>query len=152
MDDMTALAEQVDKTYGYDSFVSHETLYELFGLAKPDENTLWGVAIDAQFKYLAATEKLKKALLENHKKLLANVRGDGYRVVEPSEQTNHAEKCGYRKVTKDLTEMQKSLMHIDHKKLSITESTKNHDALVRAGNMKIILAASAKNAKKAAGR
>jgi len=76
--------------------IPHSYLKELFNIKPPKFDEYDGVdefvkALELhQFEYLTMTDKLKKDLLESHKMCLKNVRGEGYTIVMPHEQTTYA--------------------------------------------------------------
>lgn len=81
--------ENASDSYTYGDVIPHEWLIDHFGLEKPKHGT------DEQFKkyqfdFLEAMEGFKNAMLVEHHMALENVRGRGYRILHPNEQTDFA--------------------------------------------------------------
>ena len=78
-------------TYG--DFISHRELQRLF-VDPPNINDhtttrdYEEARCEWEFKRLNAFEAARDKLLKEDKKLLVNVKGEGYRIVKPSEQTS----------------------------------------------------------------
>lgn len=77
------------------TLIPHEWLREKFGLKKlcfddydTTDDFLEAVKLQ-QFAYMSLVDKLRWQLLENEKLYIRNVRGDGYIVVNPKDQTQY---------------------------------------------------------------
>lgn len=67
--------------------ILHSWFYAAFGLLMPQECGSIHAAQQAQLRYLANMDGLKSALLEEHNIALRAVRGVGYEIVPPQDQT-----------------------------------------------------------------
>lgn len=120
-----------------DSLVTHDTIREVLGLREPriDEFTHhheFKAAWQAyQFAYLQGVEGVREYLLENHKVAIANVRGDGYRVVPPAEQTSYAMRTGTDAIRRELLRVRSLLEHVRTEELSDAQRKENLDAAAR---------------------
>lgn len=96
------IARHVTECFQDGDIVSHDDLRLLIGLEEPTYDDLDQVpnarrveiikerTKSFQFTYLQEVEDLKDCLLKEHKILLKNVRGEGYRLMPPHEQTGEA--------------------------------------------------------------
>lgn len=96
------VAQYVTECFKDGDIVSHDELRLLIGLEEPTYDDLDQIPIARrveiikektkryQFAYLQEVEDLKDCLLKDHKILLKNVRGEGYRLMPPHEQTHEA--------------------------------------------------------------
>ncbi|MBH2008210.1 MAG: hypothetical protein I8H71_00785 [Xanthomonadaceae bacterium] len=119
--------------FDWGSMVSHEWLERAFAMDPiADDAALTAQQFrDRQFVWLQAIEAFKAELLEDHQILLASVRGEGYRVVPPGEQTSLTTekfesdaKRVYRKAAVRLKNVQVS-------ELSDSQRRENSDAIAR---------------------
>ena len=80
--------------------IPHAWFFTAFGIVEPRMCGSFNDSRQAQFQYLTNMEALKTTLLEEHQIALRNVRGVGYAVVPPGEQTEWAmdeARCGIGK-------------------------------------------------------
>jgi len=85
-----AVRDFLDADFAPGTIVTHAWLEAAFGIEPlADEKPLTaGEFRDRQFVWLQAVEAFKAELLEEHQIMLSSVRGEGYRMVPPSEQTS----------------------------------------------------------------
>lgn len=130
-----AAAELFSGQYGYGDVISHEALREALRLPEPKgkltvtEYESWRLALVAQI------DALSDWLLEEKNMCLRNIQGQGYQIVEPSEQTEFAVKQGRKRIRAELRKMGRRLSFIDHAALSQDERRQNADALARLSFM-----------------
>ena len=116
----------------YGASITRARMIELLDLKEP--RTVSEVA-SFQFEYLAGTDRLKRELLNEHKKLLVSVRGDGYRIIPPSEQTSHAMRAGTRELGKALIRMQSSVVKTNLALLDSEQRKENANALAKIDSL-----------------
>lgn len=94
-DAWVSLIEEIVTNYSDGKLISHEWLKDKFGLKQllieDFENTedfIKGLQIQ-QFSYMTLVDTLRWQLLENEKMYIKNVRGDGYTVLNPKDQTQY---------------------------------------------------------------
>jgi len=95
-------AQYITECFKDGDIISHEEIRILIGLQEPTYDDLDQIpntrrvelikerTKNYQFAYLQEVEDLKDCLLKDHKILLKNVRGEGYRLMPPHEQTHEA--------------------------------------------------------------
>ena len=127
------LLSSFSKSYGYGDKISHDYLYELFGIKFPAIGD-FALTVDynkaneeAAFKYLSMTKRLHDDLLLNFNKKLKSVRGEGYVILHPSDQIDYGYKKEIRDVRKSISESIKTVNHVNIRKLSDEERLKKTD-------------------------
>lgn len=70
--------------------IPHEWFYAAFGLIMPQHCETVNAAQQSQLRYLANMDGLKSALLEEHNIAIRAIRGVGYEIVPPKDQTSWA--------------------------------------------------------------
>jgi len=88
-----------------------------------------------ELQYLSQLNGFQTALLEEHQVALANVKGEGYRIVAPHEQTPWAERQGIADVRKAIRKLATRLTNVDFAQLGTEDRKANADALARLGMM-----------------
>lgn len=108
-------------------------LYDLFMLKQPQPDTPMREADRAKLLFLGQFAGFEEALLTEHQVALANIRGVGYRIVPPSEQTSWAENQGIGDVRKAVKKLSNRLTNVSFDALTSHERRANADALARLG-------------------
>ena len=88
------------------------------------------------FEYMSIIDKLRNDLLEFHSLYLKNIRGDGYVLLPPKEQTDYAKEKTNNDIKRALENGVKILSYIKHNHLDEIELRKNADALAKLSFMK----------------
>lgn len=83
------VSDKAAKVFNYGDIIPHSWILNAFKLEIPAEGTLDAFR-KIQFEILGYTEKFKDDLLARHKMYLKNVRGEGYLVIKPADQTDTA--------------------------------------------------------------
>jgi len=104
------VATHIVNEVGYGGEISHAELNSLLECAEPQGRLTAADYQSYTFGRLAKIEGLKRILLNDHFMLLDNVRGNGYRVIKPKEQTKH--------VLKDFRELSNKLSNRSISQLS----------------------------------
>jgi len=81
-----------------------------------------------QFEFLAAMDGFKNELLEIHQIAIANIRGEGYRILPPKEQTGYSEQKFVDDMKKSVKKAVAILSNIKFDCLSDVERKENADA------------------------
>lgn len=123
-----AVASFLSSGFNDGDMVSHEWLE--FNLELPTPKTLKDVR-DCQWIALSRVEALKSELLKRHNICLANVYGQGYRVVPPAEQGEYALRKTVKEVSKAIERGSNILNHTRLKDLSVDEMKKHTDIQVK---------------------
>lgn len=121
---------------GYGSLLTKDWLCSVLGIINPDAANSVEDFKKAQFAWMAAFGALEKRLLTKHDIALANVRGEGYRVVTPQEQAKWAATEGLDEVTKALSKMSARINHtnlaaLDHSQRIEHNKVQDHATMVK---------------------
>lgn len=136
------LAEIADK-FGDGSLIKHEWLKEKFGLkelALEDYETVSDFlkAIEIQqFAYMSLVDKLRWELLSEYKMYIRNIRGEGYEILRPEDQTQY----GYDSFIDDVKKAIRvtGLIMNNVQKVDLTQQAKDNDLRAKFGIMKQML-------------
>jgi hypothetical protein len=114
---------------------THRELYEMFIVKYPERDIPITPAELAklELQYLNQLQGFQTALLQEHQVALANVKGEGYRIVKPSEQTPWAERQGVNEIRKAIRKLAERLTNVDFLALGAEDRKVNADALARLG-------------------
>ena len=108
-------------------------LIEHFGLKEPrniDEYRGF------QFQMLQLTQQFQSELLVNHQIAIRRVRGEGYEIVPPTEQTEHAERTGMKLIYKGLKKWLTTAHNVRYEQLSSEQQRENADSMARAASFR----------------
>jgi len=108
-------------------------LYELFMIERPLPETPLGKAEKLKLQFLAQFKEFQAALLTEYQVALGNVRGIGYRIVPPADQTSWAEENGVGDMRKAIRKLSTRLTNVSLADLTIQDRRANADALARLG-------------------
>lgn len=112
---------------GYGTIVTHEYLRSLLRCDPPPFGT-HDDFIAYSFELLQAVDSLKTELLHTHRILLRNLRGSGYQLVEPSQQTTIAMERFVDSFHRAIRRAGEELEYINHSLLNQEERQKNTEA------------------------
>ena len=130
---------------GYGDFFSHKDVDAWLGLEYPDfrrihsQQELQEAIKRHNLARLSAFEGLRDHLLQERQMYLISVRGEGYRIARPSEQTGHAVKKGMDKVNKSLRQLTKDVEHVNTKMLTASERAENSSVRARLNGLQSLM-------------
>ena len=126
-----------DKRLTPGALFTHRELHDLFIIKYPERDVAITPAdlAKSELQYLSQLNGFQTALLEEHQVALANVKGEGYRIVAPHEQTPWAERQGIADVRKAIRKLATRLTNVDFAQLGTEDRKANADALARLGMM-----------------
>jgi hypothetical protein len=128
----------ISENYGYGDVVKMTDLYRMLEVElskdfdqEQYENTMW--------LRCSRIEDLKKRLLEGHSIMLQNIRGEGYVLVMPKEQTDVVLDHMDGKIKKHMRTASKRLKHIRFDLLSEKKQQENISGRQRVAGIKSML-------------
>ena len=121
-----SVVEEIIQAFNYGDIISNSWLIEKSELNVPDMMTR-DQHQTLQFQYMAFIEGVKIELLENHLMALESVRGTGYRIVMPSDQSTLAMTNLKNSLHKELSKCVKTISFINENLLT-DESLKLRDS------------------------
>ena len=119
--------EIVASEFSAGEVLSMDWIHKNFMIEKPTKGTFDDFQ-KYQFEFLAAMDGFKNELLEIHQIAIANVRGEGYRILRPKEQTGYSEKKFIDDMKKSVKKAVSILSNIKFDCLSDQERKENADA------------------------
>jgi hypothetical protein len=131
-----AVAELFSGRYGYGDVVPHKVIHEALSLPKPKGKVHVSILEKWRLALMTQMEQLERHLLEKQNMCLANVYGQGYRILKPGEQTAHAIKHGHHGIKKSIRKMGKQLSFVARDQLTSDQAKENTDALNRLSALK----------------
>jgi hypothetical protein len=88
---------------------------------------------EVAFDLLRKVDGFRDELLRKHNWYLINVRGAGYKIIEPPYQTTAAMGKLHRELRKSISQAMAALVHIDQNVLSLETAKENADARAKLG-------------------
>lgn len=82
---------------------------------------------------------LRDSLLENHRIMLAPVRGVGYSAVPPEKQTSAAFQLRTKEIKASLSKLAREISHVNVDKLTDAQRQENADAQAKLGTLKAMV-------------
>ena len=119
--------------------LDYDWLYAHFKIPQPSGSSSLNDAEQAQLRFLSAFKNFEETLLTDHQTALQNVRGIGYRIVPPKDQTEWAEKDGFSEIRKAYRKLGDRLSNVAIDQLSAEDRKKNADALARYAMLKAMV-------------
>ena len=116
--------------------VPHEWFYEAFALPVVVDTMTVKQAEVIRLKFLGQFESFRRALLEEHRMDLANVRGYGYEIVTPAEASRRAFDDGIAEIKKTLRTLARRLTFVPLGQLTDEQRRENADLLARSSTLR----------------
>jgi len=113
--------------------ITHEWLHAHFGMREPKTVEEYK---KQELEFLNAFVSFKDELLNDYQIALRSVRGEGYTIVPPREQTKAALDSGRKEIRKALKKTGSWLINIRHDCLTDNERKENTDAIAKLAQMK----------------
>lgn len=121
-------AKQVAESYTFGDVIPHAEIDRLLGINVPDGPISASKHRELSLAKLSRFDGLREMLLENSNMLLTSVRGEGYRICQPAEQTSYAMNEVQKRITKNLRKAAKALVNVEVSMLTQADIQKNIDA------------------------
>ena len=138
----------LNKGYSYGDFISHREIDQAMDRASPTLTEIGEMTSQSQlaermqkyqFELLAATDALKKHLLKEKKMMLVNVRGEGYRVIHPREQTDVAIEAGMHQIRRGLKVAEQGIENVNSELLTREERSYNMSVRARFAGLRTMI-------------
>jgi hypothetical protein len=82
---------------------------------------------------MSAVQHLISECLNEHKIMLVNVRGEGYRLVQPKEQSSRAMHILKKKMAKEMNTALNRLNHVNERFLGVDDLRRRDEAIAKIG-------------------
>lgn len=106
------VVEVLVQSFTYGDLIPNEWLSDIFNLKLPTYGSKKQFDMYA-FEFMGILEGVKKFLLEEHKMYLKNVRGRGYLIVLPKQQSDIAIDTLRRSISTELTKAFKAIINVN---------------------------------------
>lgn len=116
--------------------IPHRECWAMVGLEMPDSDAPWNEAKEGELAFLSAFDKFRQQCLERHKIDLVSVRGMGYTIIDPREQTAAATRDARRAMQNKLARAERRVANVRTDHLSDAERAERTDALARLHALK----------------
>jgi hypothetical protein len=120
-------ANEAVKSYHYGDVIPKKWLLKKFNIEIPEVGTKVDYD-ECAYEYLCNIEAFKEVMLKEHKMYLHSVRGKGYLIVNPAQQTDYAMTRLISNVRAEMTKAVDTLNHINQDLLSFEDIKKRDDA------------------------
>jgi len=146
MNHKKTLIEEFNKsglTYG--DFLSHKDIDNMAGLKYPRLSEITGQDdLDDkikkyEIKRMSAISGLKEYAIHERNMYLHSVRGEGYRIAYPNEQTDLSVEQGMKIVKKGLSHAEQGVTHINRALLSVEEQAYNLSVKARMAGLALMI-------------
>lgn len=129
---LPAWKNAIDKfNFRYGDIIPHNWFFQAFGIEVPNSKTLHAQGKKAQMEFMANFIKLEENLLEERQMCLKNIRGQGWKIIEPHEQTAFSIADGSHEMKKALKRMYHRQLNVNDALLTAEQKRENSDALAK---------------------
>lgn len=140
---LDGVIEEILTNHSDGSLISHEWLRKICGLETPiisdyaDTREFLDAFQATQFAYMGIVDAIRWELLERENMYLKNIRGDGYEILNPKDQTQF----GYERFIDNLRKLMKetSLIMNNVKPVNSEQQAKDNDLRAKYSAMKMML-------------
>ena len=115
--------------------IDREWLDRQFGIEPPESIEEYK---QNQLRFLSAFDDFRNCLLRDHLIDLRALRGAGYEVIAPNQQTEIALNVGARNISKELRKMARSIAYVDVAQLNEPERKVHTDGLAKASSLRLM--------------
>ena len=137
-----ALVERVINEFEIGQLIPHDWFRQMFYIeelnmkAFPDTRSFVLAVQDQQFEFLGLFENLRKDVLKNHSYLLVNVRGQGYRIIHPKDQSQYAYDQLVKDINKSFREANEIMTHVRTSFVDEEQKSKDRALFSKMGTFK----------------
>lgn len=135
-----SVLETIVERYKDGEMITHTELKTLMHYKEPvfsgDIDEYKEALQNAQFVWLSLVERLKDELLEKYSIALKNIRGEGYQLLPPKEQTSYAADNCIKDIRKSISWAERVITNVRYEKLSDAERVENNNAKAKLTQMR----------------
>lgn len=128
-------AQDVLANYSYGDVIPMAWLHENFDCHPPETGSMRDFQ-KYHLQFFSLFEQFRAELLENHSMALVNVRGEGYRILPPKDQTSYALERLKNRMMAEGRKTKNILVNIRHDLLTNDQRKENSDALAKLAAIK----------------
>jgi len=120
-------ASKASQTFAYGDVIPHDWLLDSLAIRPLDFGTADQFK-NHSFDMLQKIEGFKKVMLESHQMFLTSVRGEGYKIINPPQQTEVAMKSLQKDLQKSIKSAVSALTNINTSLLGLDDFKSNAEA------------------------
>lgn len=131
-------AQESLAVFRYGEVIPMAWLYDHLAIATPAGAISGAAWQKLQFEILTKVDNFRDELLRQHHRLLVNIRGVGYRIVEPRHQTQAALTTLGRELQRATARAMEGLVNINTVALTLEEARANSDARANVAGFRVL--------------
>lgn len=127
-----------DNDLAYGAMLTHDAVHDMLQIVTPDVASAdtWK---EYTLRVLNLVDSLRERLLVERHMYLQAVRGQGYRICRPQDQTQIAWNNGMARIKNGLRHIQRGIEHIERDALSLEDQRRNDEARIRAAALRAMV-------------
>lgn len=126
-------AREVVHEFRYGDTIPKEWLLSHLGITLPKDKLTMTEYQNLSFDMLSKIDALREELLCKYQRYLLNVRGVGYQIVQPPQQTTTAMARLHKEMRRSLAQAMSALVNVNNKALSLDDARENAEARAKVG-------------------
>lgn len=126
-------ALEASQSFAYGDTITHDWLFEHLEVNRAADKMTLGEFKALSFDLLRKVDSFRDEMLEEHQMYLVNIRGHGYKIVEPPMQTAEAMSKMNREIRKALSRAMSALSNVNQSLISLEDAKSNADAKAKVG-------------------
>jgi hypothetical protein len=136
------LVERIVTEFEIGQLIPHDWLKAMFGIKQldlqffPDMESVRKAIQEQQFLFLQLFERLRKDVLKNHNFYLVNVRGLGYKIIHPKDQTGFAYNQLIEDIKSSFKECGDIMSHVRNNHVDEEQRAKDRHLFSKVGTLK----------------
>lgn len=127
------VAKEVAHEYRYGDIIPKEWLLSHLGIAVPADKMTVAEYQALSFEMLSKIDAFRDELLCKYQRYLINIRGVGYKIIEPPHQTSAAMTRLHKDIRRSIAQAMSALVNVNNKALSLEDARENADARAKLG-------------------
>lgn len=126
-------AQEAISEFKYGDIIPREWLIDNLRITEPQHKITVAEYQRMSFDMLTKIDGFKDEMLTRHQRYLINIRGIGYKIIEPPHQTNAAMTKMQNDLRKTISSALKAVINIDEAALSLEDARANAEARAKIG-------------------
>jgi len=144
-EEVNSIAEDIMESFQLGELISHEWLKQRLDIQRPvlsdfdNEYDLWAAIDKYGFDYMGAIDDIRALLLTTYKYYFKNIRGDGYVLLHPNEQTDFAKNKFKEDLRRVINNTHNIMTNVNHRAMDAIKLRENADAVAKFSQIKNML-------------
>jgi hypothetical protein len=121
-------AQEAVEEFNYGDVITHDWLFLHLEIDEPTEKITVEKHRELQFDLLRKVEGFKEVMLADHLRYLVNIRGVGYKIIEPPRQTKAAMLRLQKELKNSIRDAEAALTFVNEAMLTLDDSRENAES------------------------